>query len=137
MSTIAYRNGILAADTQVTHNDTIVFGMNKLYQLKCGSWFGFTGRGDQLHVWQEWVEAGMPPTAVELDVSILLVRRKQLWLFGGCLPPMRVKEPYHAVGSGAVFALAAMDAGADAVQAVRIACKRDIYSGGKVRSVKV
>lgn len=42
-----------------------------------------------------------------------------------------------AIGSGAAYALAAMDMGASAEDAVRAAMKRDIYTGGKVRAMKV
>lgn len=41
-----------------------------------------------------------------------------------------------ATGSGAVFALAAMAAGKDAIQAVRIACDLDPFSGGDVTSAR-
>ncbi len=37
-----------------------------------------------------------------------------------------------AIGSGSAYALAAMDMGANAEDAVRTAMKRDIYTGGKV-----
>ena len=40
-------------------------------------------------------------------------------------------------GSGNHFALAAMDHGKSATEAVKYACTRDIYSGGRVREFKV
>ena len=42
-----------------------------------------------------------------------------------------------AIGSGAPYALAAMDMGASAEDAVRAAMKRDIYTGGAVRTVNI
>lgn len=43
-------------------------------------------------------------------------------------------QDYFAIGSGSDYALAAMDAGADATQAVSVAIHRDIYSGGEIFS---
>ena len=42
-----------------------------------------------------------------------------------------------AIGSGSAYALAAMDMGASAEDAVRAAMKRDIYTGGRVRTMRV
>ncbi|MNR66547.1 hypothetical protein D3C85_1900920 [compost metagenome] len=42
-----------------------------------------------------------------------------------------------AIGSGAMYALAAMDMGASAAEAVRAAMKRDIYSGGKLTTIAI
>jgi ATP-dependent protease HslVU (ClpYQ) peptidase subunit len=44
---------------------------------------------------------------------------------------------YIAIGSGADFALSAMELGYSPVEAVRHACKMDVYSGGKIRSYKI
>lgn len=41
-----------------------------------------------------------------------------------------------ALGSGRDHALTAMDMGASAVEAVEMAAKRDIYTGGTVRSIR-
>lgn len=43
----------------------------------------------------------------------------------------------EAAGTGANFALAAMDFGCSAKEAVKYAMTRDIYSGGKVKVIKV
>jgi len=42
-----------------------------------------------------------------------------------------------ATGSGSRFAYTAMDMGANAVEAVKMAAKRDMYTGGKVRVFKI
>lgn len=48
-----------------------------------------------------------------------------------------VKDEYTASGSGWKYAMAAMDADADAITAVKVGIKRDMFSGGKVQKVKV
>lgn len=40
-----------------------------------------------------------------------------------------------AIGSGRDFALAAMDMGASAKEAVEAAAKRDVYTGGTIRTL--
>ena len=42
-----------------------------------------------------------------------------------------------AIGSGKNFALAFMDTGMTAEEAVRATCKRDIYTGGTIRTFKI
>ena len=44
---------------------------------------------------------------------------------------------YAAVGSGSEAALAAMDAGASAIKAVEIACKRNVYCRPPVHAVRL
>lgn len=46
-------------------------------------------------------------------------------------------SPCYAIGSGSPFALTAMDMGADAATAVKMAAKRDKSTGGKIRTYKV
>ena len=43
-------------------------------------------------------------------------------------------EGYYAFGSGDLHALTAMDLGASAVEAVEMAMKRDVYTGGEIRT---
>jgi len=59
-----------------------------------------------------------------------------LWEFEG---EVWVKQDpgYYASGSGSPYAFAAMDAGASARDAVRIAIKRDANSGGRVQSLRL
>jgi ATP-dependent protease HslVU (ClpYQ) peptidase subunit len=42
-----------------------------------------------------------------------------------------------AIGSGEEYAIGAMDAGLSAKDAVKIACNRDIYSGGRIRTFRI
>lgn len=42
-----------------------------------------------------------------------------------------------AMGSGSAYAIAAMDMGASAEDAIRAAMKRDIYTGGVVRTMTI
>jgi ATP-dependent protease HslVU (ClpYQ) peptidase subunit len=48
-----------------------------------------------------------------------------------------VDGDYYAIGSGACHAITAMDCGKGAVDAVRMAMKRDMNTGGRVVAVRI
>lgn len=50
---------------------------------------------------------------------------------------VEVATESRAVGSGTPYASTALDMGATAKEAVRAAFKRDLYSGGKVKTLKI
>jgi hypothetical protein len=52
-------------------------------------------------------------------------------------PEWMHKDTIIALGSGREFALGAMDAGASAIEAVRISSKRDIYTGGRIHAYNI
>lgn len=70
-----------------------------------------------------------------MNCSGFLIKNKIV--YGICSDDLEISEWVmnysDAYGSGAYFALAAMDFGKSAKEAVEYAMTRDIYSGGKVR----
>lgn len=52
----------------------------------------------------------------------------QVWFVDGEMTPMPVLDEYIAVGSGASYALGALDAGGSVEQALLSAAKRDLYT---------
>lgn len=83
------------------------------------------------------VEAGKPLTeTIGAGVTVVLMHLKgrkkgQVFVCDDGPDPERVKRS-EAWGSGSDFAIAAMDAGASAEEAVKIACRRSASCGGKV-----
>ena len=57
----------------------------------------------------------------------------QAWEFEGHHWSFKKMKPRTAQGSGWALATAAMEGGADAVKALRITCKLDLYSGGRIQ----
>ncbi len=49
----------------------------------------------------------------------------------------QILEEYFAAGSGAKCALTAMDCGKSAIEAVRLAARRDPYTGGRIVSMSL
>lgn len=68
-----------------------------------------------------------------VDVQGVMVDGKgKAWEFEGRHWGLKPIRPKTAIGSGWAIATAAMEAGADAVDALRITVKLDLYSGGRI-----
>jgi ATP-dependent protease HslVU (ClpYQ) peptidase subunit len=135
LTTIAYRDGVLAGDGRVSAGDTIVASSKKkVYRLKDGSLLGSAGSqedGERLRIALEKGDAAPKlPNCFALRIST----ESGIWYYEGSAW-VHVNEPYTAIGSGSAHALTAMDCGLPAVEAVRMAIKRDPLSGGRVRTV--
>jgi hypothetical protein len=72
---------------------------------------------------------------VEVECILIDCESEKIWYTDG-LQWVEMKAPYIALGSGAPHALTAMDSGLDAIKAVHMGIKRDVYSGGRVRSLR-
>lgn len=139
MTTIAYRDGVLAADTLVSTNSgwrdgsmSKVVRRGRLLAAACGN----TGC---MQVFLDWVRAGCraePPRMDENTEGAIFMPDGLIIVFEqpGATP---IRTPFYAMGSGARFAIGAMEAGAGAVEAVAIACRRDTASGGRVQKLQV
>lgn len=137
MTTVAYRDGVLAGDGRVTIGDMVVTNkQRKVHRLSGGRLFGWSGSledGERLLMSIKADEA-LPSLG---NITALMIHPDgAIELFEGALW-VRRPMPYYALGSGSPYAIGAMDAGATAVEAVRIGIKRDTGSGGSVVSVKM
>jgi len=85
------------------------------------------------------LEAEDPKEPIFKGSTILAVvdgrESEELWLLQGAKSILMDKQ--WAFGSGGEFALAAMDLGQTAQQAVKFASKRDLFTGGKIQSYKL
>lgn len=155
MTTIAYRAGIMAADSKCSDDGRFATKMHKISRLSSGALLGSAGDVDcrDVRKFLDKVksERSMPSradlSALKLDYRGLLVLPNQsIWFvdidreddgpdieYLGSI--MQCLEPFAAVGSGADFATGAMTFGAGAEQAVHVACRYDLYSGTPVRTV--
>ena len=139
MTTVAYRDGVLAGDTKVTEGETVVDDkQRKVYKLRDGCLYGFAGNLEDglrlLRALRKDLDAH-PSGLVEFS-ALLVYPDGEVGLYEGNTW-VKQKGAYFAIGSGAVCALSAMDAGAGAVEAVKIGIKRDLRSGGRVMSVRL
>ncbi|MER9176345.1 peptidase S14 [Mesorhizobium sp. M0955] len=149
MTTIAYKDGILAADSRAYSGDKMPMGFKtKIHRLKGGYLVGASsrdvGKTDAFIDWcRNHVNKGRHPgnqgNAVDIEVQAILVDPEgqvyywyQLRCFSGPL-----KDEFFAIGSGDQFAYGAMKAGASAEEAVRIATECDPWSGGPIVTLKL
>jgi hypothetical protein len=143
VTTIAFRNGILAGDGRETiqndeHSSYYILQdkCRKVLKLRDGRLFGGAHGSESIVRLEEALKKGLPAPKLEDIAGLLIDTKGRIFLYEGNIW-QRVKAPYYAVGSGSILAFGAMDAGATAIEAVRIAVRRDPYSGGKVTHVRL
>lgn len=136
MTTIATDGLMMAADGLITENERVCMtDCVKIRRLKDGRIVGFAGNAYNWDAFAKWLEDGGDVPSVHDGFASLV-----LWPdghvssfdehgreFPECAPA--------AIGSGSSVAIGAMDAGKSAKEAVLIACKRDIHSGGIVTEI--
>ena len=135
MTTIAYRDGVLAADSASCAGGTWSGSTRKIGRAPDGSIAALSGTVVDCHAVLRWVEHGMDERKrpVEQDVAGLLITADgTVYLVEGNAPPAPITAPFYAAGSGRQIALGAMAAGASAQRAVEIACEWDTGSRGPV-----
>lgn len=158
MTTIAYRNGFMASDSKVTAGDFFVTrDAHKVVRLKYGHLLGMSGDADgrDLVVLLQNIrsEKNLPSRAalseLKLEFHALLVFKNgsvyhlDSWMeteLSEVIWTSQIQEcseKFAAVGNGHQFAMGAMANGANAAEAVEIACKYDSCSGPPVRVYKL
>jgi hypothetical protein len=137
LTTAAFDGEWLVADRLMGGRHTVC----KIFEI--GEARYLTGCGDycQLIEVAEWLKAGAPPDAkpeVDGDTDFLLIEKgRPYWLTVPYLRKVRVNERVASVGSGSMYALGAMAAGADARKAVQIATTYDPNTGKGIDAVRI
>lgn len=141
MTTIAYRGGILAADTCVTVNGSKLGGVVKVWRRpEDGALAGAAGSAGFAAAFRKWFltpekDRGKPPEPKSDD---RMFDRGVVFYEGGRIEvheaggPFEVSAPYYAFGNGSDIALGAMFAGADARTAIAAAVKHNPYTFGEI-----
>lgn len=132
MTTIAYKDGILAADKRSTFCN-VAITTTKVKRLQDGTLVGCTGDSGLCRKLIEWLQDGADPdTYPDLGSKchMLMVRPdRRVYLYDGSSAPIELEERFVAFGSGQDFALTAMHLGYGAKEAVEVACQLDVHSG--------
>ena len=139
MTTIAYKDGIIAYDSLLTRSGVITdSNYNKSFKVNNIFYF-LTGA---VCDYKEFLNVASGKQKqrddIKLEVECFTVIGKDVFLCA--IDDEYWKSPIiksTAIGSGRDFAYAAMDCGCSAKEAVKIACNRDIYTGGKIRTYKI
>jgi 20S proteasome alpha/beta subunit len=141
VTTIAYKDGVIAYDSRTSAGDVITDDdAEKSIQIEGKHFFLCGATSDRMRLVNLYL--GKATDEKNVDCSAIVVDGGDLFLAavdkedGFWFQPLR-KDRVHSIGSGSNFALTAMDMGADAVKAVEMAIKRDCKTGGKVRTFKL
>ena len=107
----------------------------KVHKLPDGSLFGGAHNSEDIERLFKALKLKQALPKLENIAGLRVDLKRRIWLYEGTI--WQHIKGFYAIGSGAPFALAAMDAGAGAFEAVRIGIKRDPYSGGKITQVRL
>lgn len=138
MTTVVYHNNVIAIDSLlsaggvVTDNDcNKIIKKDGLVFAMCGAWSDLDDlinafNGDNFNK--------------EADISAIVNNKNKIYVCGidkEQFWKVEITGKCYAIGSGADHAWTALDLGCNAVDAVKMAAKRDLYTGGRIRSHKV
>lgn len=142
MTTIAYKDGVIAYDSRCTKGETIVDDDFNKCKVVDGVAFFLCGSTADYDALIGMYMGRISAPAGACDSSALVHDNGELFECsynkedGFWRSPKRLST-HHALGSGTDHALTAMDMGANAEMAVKMAMKRDTGTGGIVRTFLV
>ncbi len=133
MTTIAYKDGILAADTQLTDGN-MKYLCRKIEVLTGGEVVSSAGNEDDFYIWRDWYY-GDKKKAPKLHKTFCLfminLEGKPVRFNANCVE-VPITDPLFALGSGEPMARAAMIYGLTAKQAVLFASEVDVNTNNIV-----
>lgn len=131
VTVIAWDGHTLAADSQATVDNETIAQVRKIHVLGDGSALSFSGLMEEGLVLKQWYENGACPDRYPSfqtqdnrgPTTLVVASRDALIMFREQPVAIPIEMPYWAWGTGAQFALGALARGADACEAVRVACQ--------------
>jgi hypothetical protein len=148
MSVWAFDGRYLAADRAIVDREVRYLATSpKIAHLGGTTYVALAGDAGVLIAVLDWIRAGMAPDdrpeiGPDISFSGLRLRRSDkdglvhCWVLDRLLAPIELVPPLSG-GTGGDLALGAMLAGASAVDAVAIACERDVWSAGPIDYVDI
>lgn len=135
MTTIAFRNGVMASDTMLS-GDNLVRGKSEkiLRTPSAGHLVALCGASTMVLPFAVWIELGEPQDALPRlppdseFAAFVAYADGRFAVFSQKFLPQFAQAEFHATGSGNEVALGAMAMGASAEEAVRVACQFDPWS---------
>jgi ATP-dependent protease HslVU (ClpYQ) peptidase subunit len=111
-------------------------GKRKVHKLPDGRLYGWAGSHEDGERLRLILRKNLPLIEMDNLHAIMINLNGTIGVYEGSMWT-RHEEPHYAIGTGGTIALAAMDAGATAKEAVKIGIKRDPSSGGKITTVRL
>lgn len=148
MTTICFREGILAADTRAYSGDSSPIGFKqKIFRGQDGTLFGIStpqpGLSEEVAAWMmadEDVKPDLVP-ALHGDIgfqALEITPEGDVFYYNNrFVPSGPLYGPWHAIGSGCDYAIGALRMGATATEAVEVAMEFDPWTGGDVTLLRL
>lgn len=141
MTTIVFRDGVLAADTAVFDRGCYCGQAEKIHRAPNGSLFGAAGALGDLVRFKDWMMAGEPedkrPEFRDDDSEAIVIRPDGTVHWFGTRDYAEIVGDFHAIGSGFRVAMGAFAAGATAEQAIEIAADIDSHTRRPIKVLKL
>lgn len=131
MTTIAYANGVLAADSLAT-DDACALHVRKIVRLPKGDMAGGAGELNEVVQALSWLAGGSKGEPPAIAQSHILFTEAGVPHLATCGWPGIALKGCAAIGSGAQGALVAMRLGRSAEEAVRAVAGIDTATGGEI-----
>ena len=146
MTTVAYRDGVIVADSMITVGNEKRYINNKVFSTKFFV-VGVSGEIAYIPAIKKWLEeneadftdinqmlkAYDSSPIKDKDIGLLLVdRNRKIYMSRNGEHFIPIKGPFETLGSGGDYARGAMAAGMTAEDAVKVARKYDPYTGGRL-----
>lgn len=142
MTVIAYRDGVLAADTAIWQGNLLVGHRHKIRRLKDGRLYAASGFKPDCDEFFAYLNGKQPEPPKPLDnrdyFDAIVVAPEQRWKADGKFRLYDVSgDSFVTVGAHCDFLIGAMAAGASAEEAVRLAIRHGDSAGGDVQVERV
>lgn len=146
MTTICYRDGILAGDTRAYSGDKQPIGHKiKIAQARQSSGavvsFGIStphpGFSEEIRHWvaNDRSPDAEPPGGRDFNMLLIDEQGDVYFYASSFVPSGPLWADYYAIGSGAEYALGAMAHGATAREAVEAAAQLDVWTGAPIQFI--
>lgn len=137
MTTIAYKDGVIAYDSRATVGQAIIDDEFNKHEFIDGVDYFYAGKASDI---SRFALSYKAQKADKIDALVFAVDDGILYRVVSDDEFDKLKldlNKHWAIGSGEDHALTAMDMGASAKEAIEMAMKRDCGTGGRVRTYKV
>jgi ATP-dependent protease HslVU (ClpYQ) peptidase subunit len=140
LTTIAYKQGILATDTQLTWGNERHY-TSKVKTLPTGIIIACSGiaaserRAHEIFSDANWRSLDLSEKAKSF--SAMLFINCELYLLTGNYIPIPITDRFFAIGTGAPYALAAMSLGCSAHDAIKLAADFDVNTNKVIEEYEI
>jgi hypothetical protein len=140
VTTIVYKDGVMAGDTAIFDRGTYCGSTAKVFRRKDGALIGIAGRLGELIAYKDWFlngEHGDRPKFADDESEALIVRPDGTMWWVGQSDICQITAAYACIGTGFKLAVGALEAGATVEEAMWIAMRLDSMTREPMNVVKL